>query len=51
MPEWVPEAKEVNINCEKIKQFTLTMNLPIPDWVNNEEMLKNRIMELFGKKN
>lgn len=26
------------------------MSLPVPDWVNNEEMLKNRIMELFGQK-
>jgi hypothetical protein len=47
----VPSEREVNINSEKITQSTLKMNLPIPDWVNSEDMLKNRIMELFGKRN
>jgi len=26
------------------------MNLPIPAWLQDEELLKNRVMELFGKK-
>ena len=47
--EWVPVEKEIEINSQKIKAFTLGMNLPIPSWVYEEESLKGRINELFGK--
>jgi hypothetical protein len=26
------------------------MNLPVPEWMKDEDLLKNRITELFGKK-
>jgi hypothetical protein len=29
----VPIEKDIEINSEKIKAFTLGMNLPIPSWV------------------
>ena len=41
---------EINIDSEKIKTMTMAMNLPVPDWMKSEEMLKNRIVELFGGK-
>ena len=30
--------------------MTLSMNLPVPEWMKDEDLLKNRITELFGKK-
>ena len=49
--EWVPPEREVSIDAEKIKQMSMNMNLPVPEWMRSEEMLKGRIMELFGGAN
>ena len=46
--EWVPEPRQININADKIKASALKMDLPMPAWMQDEQMLAKRVYELFG---
>ena len=41
--EWIPPEREVSIDADKIKKMSLSMNLPVPDWMQSEDLLRDRI--------